>query len=247
VLSSLAQRRASLDVQCSFPTTVPHVCPSSKHSHRSSNLRAPDGERQVLIRFDMGHDENFCGDRLRMTAFLRVVESVPERPSRFRRRLPEKNDEHQTGRSDITDGPSKFGTLAVGPATLSCPSSAGTTDPERSQEDSMHTPVSGTNDPAILPDDGQDPEESLALSEVRSTATGSQSLLQNGNNEWDSTTLHSPSKRVSVYASSAKKTDARANRASDTRKRRLPVNELPLVRTTTEDGLPDRSVGERSH
>ena len=37
----------------------------------------------------MADDANFCGGRLRLAAFLRVVENdMPQRPSRFKRRVP---------------------------------------------------------------------------------------------------------------------------------------------------------------
>jgi hypothetical protein len=37
----------------------------------------------------MADDANFCGGHLRLTAFLRIVENnMPQRPARFKRRLP---------------------------------------------------------------------------------------------------------------------------------------------------------------
>jgi hypothetical protein len=37
----------------------------------------------------MDDDANFCGGRLRLTAFLRIVEhNMPQRPTRFKRRWP---------------------------------------------------------------------------------------------------------------------------------------------------------------
>ncbi|KAF2658754.1 hypothetical protein K491DRAFT_713238 [Lophiostoma macrostomum CBS 122681] len=182
----------------------------------------------------MGQDENFCGDRLRLAAFLRVVDSVPERPSRFRRRLPEGGNEHETGHGNITAGPSSIEMLALGqsPSSRSSPT-ARTTTGERQTDDSLHTPVSATDDAAIPQDDDPVQDEPFSIPKAQSTTTNSHGS--------ESTTLQSSSKGVVVYTSSATKTDPRGKAASGTRKRRLPVNELPLVRTTTEDGLPDRS------
>jgi hypothetical protein len=51
------------------------------------------------------NDANFSGNRLRLTAFLRVVGNVPLRPSRLRRRIqhfePHTEESHQLITEDI--------------------------------------------------------------------------------------------------------------------------------------------------
>lgn len=140
----------------------------------------------------MAHDENqnFCGDSLRLGAFLRVVQNIPQRPSRCRRRAP-----------SIAEGSH---------VENQTPSSAVSTSWE-----------------ALPSPNEQFQEQSQEKSQEQALEHSTPSF---------------PVKIPAVYASKATKTDPRRCGVSDTRKRRLPTNELALVRSTTEDSLAYRSV-----
>jgi hypothetical protein len=112
----------------------------------------------------MTDDANFCGGRLRLSAFLRVVENdMPRHPSRFKRRHIQ----------SVTDVP-------LDPAFHQANIAANIT------EAAIATPLPRVSD--------------------------------------------------------SKKSSTRSREPLRTRKRKLPVNGLALLRTTTSDGLPEPGV-----
>lgn len=139
----------------------------------------------------MAQEGDFVGNTLRVSAFLRIAQHLPERPRRCRR--------------DVPAAAKAVNHHVVPPAPVPA-----------SDDDARAPSPSLGGDVLPIPEDEE---------EVQGNST--------------------PPKRKSplVYASKAPKADLRQREpASTTRKRRLPVNELALVRTTT-DGLPDRVGG----
>jgi hypothetical protein len=154
----------------------------------------------------MANEADFAGDRLRLSAFLRIVQNLPQRPARCRRRAPSITvDDHVPApASNDAQTVSISATREISPSL------------DSGSEEDTHVPIRGE----VLPET---------------------------ENERDDDAPNSPPKQTApiVYTPKAPQTDPRQHRpSSTTRKRRLPVNELALVRTTTADGLPDRSVGD---
>lgn len=165
----------------------------------------------------MADDANFCDGRLRLTAFLRVVEhDLPQRPSRFKRRMPLTGEQHsgtnalEMAESESTpetpSNPDEYSSLAVG-AGIDLP----------------HFPA-----PPDVP-----PNENFAVSD--------RPVIEQPNSWVDKGRLR---KKGSIAHAqlAGEPQSARRPKTSSTPKRRLPVNVLPLLRTTTSDGLPDPVV-----
>jgi hypothetical protein len=206
----------------------------------------------------MAHDANFVNDRLRLTAFLRVVEQgMPPRPSRFKRR------------AQVLDEP------AVPPV----PTSLSRISPV--------LPVLETrNEPSILGSSSLDASRSIdptAKQEVALNIEPPQFYKVQSGVHLRATSIynitHSPTptelclgqasdynqdgQEGQIYfqqqrgplsspqnlgeggatvAVKVNKVYGKTRGSSSTRKRCLPVNELALLRTTTSDGLPDPGV-----
>ena len=192
----------------------------------------------------MAHEDNFCGDRLRIAAFLRSVQGIPKRPSRFRKHpLNNDDDKQHAGSAGLGSGhqhsQDASGRLTSGDQAATRPTFLQPLEPETTND--VSSPASASATVTYQSDDLPALHESPAPSEATNEENDTQ--IFHSNDTQGSPLPKSSTKNVIVYTSQAKKRDVRSNEASSTRKRRLPVNELPLVRTTTENGLPDRSVG----
>lgn len=155
----------------------------------------------------MAHDADFAGDRLRLSAFLRIVQNLPQRPARCRRRA----------------GPSIAGDDHV---------------PAPASDDAQTVPTSSRREISPCPD-------SLPEEDATAEVSNETSPVPEIGREEDPPIPSPKPTALHVYSPKERKADPRQRGPSNTaRKRRLPVNELTLVRTTTADGLPDRSVGD---
>jgi hypothetical protein len=169
----------------------------------------------------MTQEADFCGDRLRLSAFLRVVaDGMPKRPTRFRRRLVDSN---QSLDSSNQRGSSL---LEVGSPSAQDPTSEQYPEIlDVARSPSLQTP-------------------GLAAEDLRS-ANQSGSKPQSDCSKYEGV-QHSPVQRQSVKRPSNLTTiepSQKPRKISITRKRwHLPVNELALLRTTSSDGLPLPSV-----
>jgi hypothetical protein len=171
----------------------------------------------------MTQEADFCGDRLRLSALLRVVgEGMPQRPTRFRRRLVDPNNSLDS--SNQRD------------SGLPVPKSPSDPDPalEQCSENTILTVVRSL----VL----QSPE--LEAEDLHS-ASQKGSIPQRDCDQCEHV-QQSPVQKQSVKRSSNRTTmkpTQEPRKISSTRKRRhLPVNELALLRTTSSDGLPLPSV-----
>lgn len=165
----------------------------------------------------MADDTNFCDGRLRLTAFLRVAEhDLPQRPSRFKRRMPLTGEEHSgtaaleraesESEPETPSNPDEHPSLAVG-AEIAPP----------------HSPAP----PDVTPN------ESIAISdrtvvEPQKPTIGKDRIRNKG--------------PIARRQRADEPLSAGRLKTSRTPKRRLPLNTLPLLRTTTSDGLPDPVV-----
>jgi hypothetical protein len=185
----------------------------------------------------MVDNTNFCDGRLRLTAFLRVVENgMPPRPSRFKRRVPlEETSPQDSAFSEAVyteespeDLPNSTSSRTSGPNTDA------TSEVPSAQKTDLEVTCSLTPMRLrVYPDS------------YRHLGAGS------SNEESDCeqpTAIHAISQastyELAVPVSKVKTKSSRPSKATDTRKRRLPTTGLALVRTTTSDGLPDPSVRE---
>lgn len=168
----------------------------------------------------MLHEADFCGDRLRLEAFLRVVDDgLPERPTRFRRRLRAAEDDGEGSKCRESDGTDSV----VGPSRQD----------KFVNEGTVFDMVSLTRSEQLL----YVPEEPLPNA---ANDDGCQGIRE------QSERAH-PSHRVRVDENEAgttvTKSSIKTSKTSSTRKRRrLHVNDLTLVRTVSSTGLPQLSV-----
>ncbi|KAF2796727.1 hypothetical protein K505DRAFT_415573 [Melanomma pulvis-pyrius CBS 109.77] len=195
----------------------------------------------------MPRHENFSGDRLRLASFLRVVENIPEPPSRFRRRAQDSDGQHSTeggniaiqsiqqqifasplisAISEATEGPQH---LEVAELTTGLPPDLSPNSPLR---------VSNANSvvdvlPFISCDEYQ-PSDSHSVDHNPSEDGARQQVNPKPDSQMSR-------KNKVVYKSKAKKTGHRPHGFPSTRRRQLPINGLALVRTSTVDGLPEPS------
>ncbi|KAF2188230.1 hypothetical protein K469DRAFT_91965 [Zopfia rhizophila CBS 207.26] len=192
----------------------------------------------------MAHNEDFCGDRLRLTAFLRVIENMPRRPSRFHKRLRSSNQ--QTDKSQKDDSaPSGHAQSSVSLFLAQSDESLALSEVElvtsplerRSSGGKAHDSYTNEypNDPVSLP-----PEEDIGKSvgdHIDDTATMETTDLRE-----PPITKSRKRKGLVLYKVNTKPQDDASIKVTGGHKRRLPVNGLALVRTSTADGLPDRAV-----
>jgi hypothetical protein len=205
----------------------------------------------------MMHNANFVDNRLRLTAFLRVVEEgMPQRPSRFTRRSRVAN---KTAGFSVATSPPHTNQVVPAPDAHQGLSIQGSASPN-----AISIAAAVENEGTIDTEFGQFEEnetENRAQSssiydiplspiptETRSSpASGdNQAALERqspGRRQQDS----NPSAKFRQKARTAvlvkaKKASGKPLGSSSTRKRRLPVNELALLRTTTSDGLPQPGV-----
>ncbi|ORY09679.1 hypothetical protein BCR34DRAFT_602677 [Clohesyomyces aquaticus] len=170
----------------------------------------------------MAHHESFCGDRLRLTAFLRVIKGMPQRPSRFRRREGENPEKTLSSQKDMDTnlsdhpltrqpdsqeeaaapwGPEPDTAKAALIRSEAEPSTTLTGPPRRDADDSAseNLPVTMNDRPEILP---RDPDIAAPSARIQ--------------------------KELRVYSAKTNKSKHASSGNSDTPKRRMPVNELSL-------------------
>jgi hypothetical protein len=176
----------------------------------------------------MTHDANFVDNRLRLTAFLRVVEEgIPPWPSRFRRRIQMPDE---TAELPVATSQSQTATVEKRVATGVEVGVWNEDETEyRLQPGSIYdvplSPTSTRSSPAS--GDDQDVYERQSPVQRQPDTSGSAKFA------------HQAGTAVPVKV---KKASRKPLGSSSTRKRRLPVNELALLRTTTSDGLPQPGV-----
>ena len=160
----------------------------------------------------MAHEADFCGDRLRLTAFLRFADGVPKRPTRFKRRTRpvEAAEASRHGQSAPIENP-LVGRLVCGefPTDLSVSDIARSATPDELLVGTMR-------DSRSQRDRGR--PDSVQIASIRQAENCATAVA----------VAKSPMKSCKT--------------SSTRRRRRLPVNELVLLRTTSSDGLPRPSV-----
>lgn len=164
---------------------------------------------------------DFCGDRLRLSAFLRVVgDGMPQRPTRFKRRL-----------QDTLNG--------LEGSTLSCHNVSCSIE----QHDPKHKAESLSPDVVFL-DTTQSPLPEQSTPPVVDDLPPPICSETDDVSRWRCEHLQLPNTRQQTAKRTPPITLPRSPRnVSSTRKRqRLPVNELALLSTTSSDGLPQPSV-----
>lgn len=174
----------------------------------------------------MADDANFVGGRLRLAAFLRVVETdMPQRPSRFKRR-------------------STFRDLAreSNPAEVSHIGDSSTLDASK-QNRTLRASEGDTADEPTHPGAEFDLPRSRTTTDVDS-GRQDESEFTCFKGQLTSAKPKKRAKSTKQVARIAKVKGASSipQKISDTRRRRLPVNSLPLLRMTTCDGLPEPGV-----
>lgn len=156
----------------------------------------------------MAHEADFCGDRLRLSAFLRVADGVPKRPTRFKRRTrPVEADEASRREQSAPTDNSLVGRHFHGEFLTSL--------------SVFDTSSSATPDEALL---GAVRDSRSQRDRGRPDSIQITSILQ------------------AKKCAAAKSPSKIRKTSSARRRRRLPVNELVLLRTTSSDGLPRPSV-----
>ncbi|KAG9194692.1 hypothetical protein G6011_04727 [Alternaria panax] len=204
----------------------------------------------------MANDANFVGNHLRLSAFLLCVEhgEMPARPSRFRRH------------PQILDGPAKF--LAPIPPRVDCnvpvaeayneplvitskarmearaiitdvdeevtiedgPSETNVSEKEGLSNDDMHVTSIYALPQSSVPH--------LHLTPTSANDQDSHNRLEGSQYSSDLKSILQSNRKATAITAIVKKTSGRIEGLSSTRKRRLPVHELALLRTTTLNGLP---------
>lgn len=200
----------------------------------------------------MDHDANFVGDRLRLATFLRIVElEMPQRPSRFKRRLePVDIENHKSdhlGSTHVESPTVEARTYGETPGPTS-------TAPKSPRRESVQEPTHYQNTNTILEDREATPRSPMPTGSVFNISRSPTSVNPCLGFE-DSTSVQdkhglvakATNKGVKRQSGSAQvlkveKAYCKATGFTNTRKRRLPVNGLALLRTTTTDGLPEPSV-----
>jgi hypothetical protein len=177
----------------------------------------------------MSLNANFNGDRLHLASFLRAVENIPHRPSRFKRR--EAVTVQSTGPQNNIFHPDM---------NMFEPADA----PLRLDRDEAWLPP---DSPLRTPTEITHTEGAIAIGgafEQKDPYTFQHSA--NGHcalQKFDTQSMQQALRKgTAVYKSKAKKAHPQPQGDSSTRIRQLPVNGLALVRTSTIDGLPEPSV-----
>jgi hypothetical protein len=173
----------------------------------------------------MADDANFVGGRLRLAAFLRTVEDdVPQRPSRFKRRLSSKHFVREPDSAEIP---------CIGDDVL----------PDVSEQDRSRGAAGGVSaEEAPIPGTEFDLPRSGAADVVAGKHDGSDSACAKRQYSSAKTEKRTKNTKQVARVAKLKKQSSVLHKSSDTRKRRLPVNGLALLRTTTSDGLPEPGV-----
>lgn len=170
----------------------------------------------------MPQEADFCGGQLRLSAFLRVVgDGMPRRPTRFKRRLPAVDS--------ALDAPIDIST----DSTVTSVHSA--VHKELSKDISLfdiaHSPV---------------PEQLSLEGRSRGIAFNSGCLRDCDRPDDGPLSTSQQQAKRQIFNTTKRRSITEPCKTSSARKgRRLPVNELALLRTTASDGLPQPSVRHR--
>lgn len=181
----------------------------------------------------MANDADFTGGRLRLTAFLRAVEhGMPQRPSRFRRKvqLPE------VASAESNDEPNVVTPCAV---ETSHPLEDDAVQGMESKSQIVGPSHAGA---------GHCVPSSQNLGESTFTELEGQESKTSKDPPIDATTIPQTDMTAVAQRTATKRPPKQARSPLLPRKIqkiRLPVNCLPLLRTTTSDGLPDPFVREK--
>jgi hypothetical protein len=204
----------------------------------------------------MTHDANFVDNRLRLTAFLRVVkEGIPPWPSRFRRRIQVPDE---TAEPPVATSQSQTNQVLLAPEAHQEPPISGLSSPIALRFIATAVEKRAATDVEVGVLNEDETEYRLqpgSIYDVPLSPTSTRSSPVSGDDQ-DVYERQSPVQRQPETNGSAKFAHQagtavpvkvkRASRkplgSSSTRKRRLPVNELALLRTTTLDGLPQPGV-----
>ncbi|KAH6614218.1 hypothetical protein C7974DRAFT_72912 [Boeremia exigua] len=170
------------------------------------------------------YEADFCGDRLRLSAFLRVVgDGMPQRPTRFKRRLRHSHHFSEGLGQDYSDR-----------------------NGERANPTQKSTREGHSNDKFIIEASrSSKPKLNTLRSEHRPQAPA----LNNGNEHTrgrleDSQPTDTEEQAVKLTSITAvTRSPTKPHTVPQIRnRRRLPVNQLALLRTTSSDGLPQPST-----
>ncbi|KAF2032593.1 hypothetical protein EK21DRAFT_86912 [Setomelanomma holmii] len=207
----------------------------------------------------MDDDVNFCGGRLRLAAFLRVVEKgIPERPARFKRRVPWVD---QTASRAEDDVPAFDHVL---PAASLSQTNERTESISRDLSEEHITDSSNHVREVVCLEVGVDPHPNSAKHpdfeyDVPRSPTPTNISLPHGDyphmgsteescNESDcantrtaASTIPSNLNVTKLQTTKVQRGSGKSQKPSSARKRRLRVRSLALLRTSTTDGLPSPS------
>ena len=172
-------------------------------------------------------EANFSGDRLRLTTFLRVVENVPLRPSRFRRRV-----EHVEQRTDESHQ-----LLPVVDSTINLKASEPIPDDDASL-------TIAPADVYVIPRSPVLETPLLTPSDIDGINLNGSDLIAapSPRNEQAGIKVTRPDRERTAVMRAPLEMSTSPAVSSGSRKRRLNVNALALLRTSTLDGLPEPSV-----
>jgi hypothetical protein len=168
----------------------------------------------------MPQKADFCGDRLRLLAFLRVIGTdMPKQPTRFRRRVP------------VTDN-------SLEPSTHLETTQEASTSAETVSGESL------TKVPDVYPAGSRVTEQPISMSDNLFTAPeiGNEFGAGFDSHDVQIVKLLPPLKERNPTISKTLTSKEPPKVSKHRRKRRLAVNELVLLRTTSSDGLPPPSV-----
>ncbi|KAJ4989146.1 hypothetical protein SVAN01_05408 [Stagonosporopsis vannaccii] len=169
---------------------------------------------------------DFCGDRLRLSAFLRIVgDGMPQRPTRFKRCL-----------QDTINDPK--GSSSRRHNAL-CSSEQHNTDhrPARKSPPRDAFVFNTAQSPLPVPSLEDD------LLPLQCTVTDSFNRWRLGDSQLPNTKQQAVQRRPLTML---KPTDHSSHGLDTRKRRRLPVTELALLRTTSSDGLPHPSDAEHA-
>jgi hypothetical protein len=221
----------------------------------------------------MAHDANFVGNRLRLSAFILCVEheGMPARPSRFSRQpqildkatkplvpIPPRIDCNVSvpeAYNELQVLTSKTSTKAG--AIMSCvdEEAAMNADPMQISVGEEEDLSKGSMHVTSINDAPQSPVLHLSLTPASANDQDSHNRPEEGQRRSKFKRISHSTQKVIATTSIVEKTSRKIKELSSTRKRRLLVHELALLRTTTLDGpmpnqqppLPGVSILHKYH
>jgi hypothetical protein len=203
----------------------------------------------------MDDDANFRGGRLRLTTFLRVVENgIPERPSRFKRRgplllveqLPQTANQHVPGHTDPSSAPTPGEGGGLLESMLQPPVVETTIYDSNSAQDDASVDVATNVQPNPFMLAGSEYDIPCSPSSADPFMDSGDHSTKDGSSADDRRVVANATKfdcnRMATRKPKALGIKSKPQRPANARKRRLPVQSLALLRTSTADGLPYPSV-----